>query len=121
MVYVDWGAMFVSPNSASLYKVDFSFSKVLMGHTIRDKQKMLNRVKRILGQMEGVRRSLEEDADCSDIMQRIVTARGSIDSLMAKVMEDHIRDHMIDPDRRPSSIESRAAQELIGVIKTYMR
>jgi len=92
-----------------------------MSHVIRDKEKMLNRVKRILGQLEGVHRSLEEGADCSDVMHRVATVRGAIDSLMAEVVEDHILDHMIDPSRRPSSVESRAAQELIDVIKTYLR
>jgi len=92
-----------------------------MGHGISDKEKLLNRVKRIQGQMDGVHRSLEEDADCIDIMHRVVTIRGSLDSLMAEVVEDHIRDHMIDPSRRPSSVESRAAQELIDVVKTYLR
>jgi len=92
-----------------------------MGHVIRDKDRMLNRVKRILGQLEGVHRSLEEDADCSDVMHRVATVRGAIDSLMAEVVEDHILDHMIDPSRRPSSAESRAAQELIDVVKTYLK
>lgn len=92
-----------------------------MAHTVRDKTKLLNRVKRILGQVEGVQRALADEADCTDIMQRIAAARGAMDSLMAEVVEGHIREHMIDPDRRPTSTEARAAQELIDVVKSYVR
>lgn len=92
-----------------------------MAHTVRDKTKLLNRVKRILGQIEGVHRALTDEADCTDIMQRIAAARGAMDSLMAEVVEGHIREHMIDPDRRPTSTEARAAQELIDVVKAYVR
>ena len=92
-----------------------------MAHTVRDKKKLLNRVKRLLGQVEGVQRALADEADCTDIMQRIAAARGAMDSLMAEVVEGHIREHMIDPDRRPTSSEARAAQELIDVVKGYVR
>jgi DNA-binding FrmR family transcriptional regulator len=92
-----------------------------MAHTIRDKVKLTNRVKRLLGQVEAIRRSLEDEEDCTTIMQLIAAARGSMNGLMGEVVEGHIREHMIDPDRRPTSREARAAQELIDVIQTYLR
>jgi FrmR/RcnR family transcriptional regulator, repressor of frmRAB operon len=92
-----------------------------MAHTVRDKEKLLRRVQRIIGQLEAVRRGLEDEDDCSDIMLVISAAHGAINSLMAEVVEGHIRHHMVDPDRRPTSAEARAAQELLDVVKAYVR
>ena len=92
-----------------------------MAHTVRDKEKLLKRVNRIIGQVEAVKRGLENEDECSDIMLLISAARGAMNSLMAEVVEGHIRFHMVDPDRRPTSAEARAAQELIDVVKAYVR
>ncbi|MGH7593885.1 MAG: metal/formaldehyde-sensitive transcriptional repressor [Gemmatimonadales bacterium] len=92
-----------------------------MAHTVRDKQKLLRRVQRIIGQVEAVKRALESEEDCADIMQLIAAARGAMNSLMAEVVEGHVRYHMVDPDRRPTSAEARAAQELIDVVRSYVK
>jgi DNA-binding FrmR family transcriptional regulator len=93
----------------------------VMAHTVRDKDKLIRRVQRILGQVEAVKRSLAEEHDCGDVMVRITTARGALDSLMAEVVEGHIREHMVDPGRRRTAAESRAATELIEVVRRYVR
>ena len=92
-----------------------------MAHTVRDKGKLVRRTQRIVGQVQAVQRALEDEKDCSDIMRLISAARGAMDSLMAEVVEGHIRYHMVDPDRRPTSAEARAAQELMDVVKAYIR
>jgi len=92
-----------------------------LAHVIRDKNKLLNRVRRIKGQVDAVERSLEEGAECSDILHTIAACRGAIDGLMAEVIEGHIRFHVVDPDHHPTSERAKAAQELIDVIKMYMK
>ena len=92
-----------------------------MAHTVRDKDKLIRRVQRILGQVEAVKRALEEEHECGDVMVAITTARGALDSLMAEVVEGHIREHMVDPRRRRTKAESRAAGELIDVVRRYVR
>jgi len=92
-----------------------------MAHVIRDKKKMLNRVRRIRGQVEAVERALNSEAECSEILHTIAACRGAINSLMAEVLEGHIRFHVVDPDHRPTSSQALAAQELIDVIKQYVR
>lgn len=92
-----------------------------MAHIIRDKKKLLNRVHRIRGQVEAVERALTAEAECTEILHTIAACRGAINALMTEVLEGHIRFHLIDPDRRPTSAQSMAAQELIDVIKQYVR
>ena len=90
-------------------------------HTVSNKERLLNRVNRLLGQVEAVRRAVEEDAECADVMQLIATARGETSGLLAEVVKDHIRHHMIDRRRRRSTAEVRAARELIAVVQSYVR
>ena len=92
-----------------------------MAQTVRDKDRLIRRVNRILGQVESVQRALEDEHECGDIMVRITTVRGALDSLMAEVVEGHIREHMVDPGRRRTAAESRAADELIEVVRRYVR
>jgi FrmR/RcnR family transcriptional regulator, repressor of frmRAB operon len=92
-----------------------------MAHTIRDKKKLLHRVRRIRGQLGAVERALEQEADCSKILLAIAACRGAINGLMAEVIEGHIRYHVVDPDRQPTSEKAKAAQELIDVVKAYLK
>lgn len=92
-----------------------------MAHTIRDKKKLLNRVRRIQGQLGAVGNALEQEQDCSAILLTIAACRGALNSLMAELIEGHIRYHVVDPDRQPTTERAKAAQELIDVVKTYLK
>jgi DNA-binding FrmR family transcriptional regulator len=92
-----------------------------MAHTIRDKQKLLNRVRRIKGQIEAVERAINGEQDCSAILHAIAACHGAIKSLMAEVIDGHIRFHLVDPDQQPTGEQARAAQELIDVIRAYLK
>jgi len=92
-----------------------------MAHSVGDKDKLIKRVNRILGQVEAVKRALEDEHDCGDVMVRIATARGAIDSLMAELVEGHIREHLVDPGRKPTVHERRAADELVDIVRRYVR
>lgn len=87
-----------------------------MAHTVREKTKLVNRVKRIRGQMEAVERALASEIGCADVLHRLSAVRGAINGLMAKVMEDHIRFHVAGPTGRAD-----AAEELIEVVNSYLR
>jgi DNA-binding FrmR family transcriptional regulator len=88
---------------------------------VREKSKLLKRVRRIRGQVEAVERALEQEIGCGDIMQLIAAARGAINGLMAEVMEDHIRVHAIDPERQPNSERAQATEDLIDVVRSYLK
>lgn len=92
-----------------------------MAHTIRDKKKLLNRVRRIQGQMDAVEKALDQEQDCSTILLTIAACRGAINGLMAEIIEGHIRHHVVDPDQYPTSEKAKATQELIDVLKAYLK
>ena len=90
-------------------------------HSVEEKQKLINRARRLRGQVEALERALNAEAGCTEVMQVLTAARGAINSLMAEVVEDHIRMHMIDPDRTPTDREAEAADELVGVLHSYIK
>ena len=92
-----------------------------MAHTVRDKKKLLDRVRRLRGQLDGIERALVAEEDCNAILQTIAACRGGLNGLMAQVLEGHVRCHVVNPDHRPDSARSKAAQVLLDVIRTYLR
>ena len=68
-----------------------------MHHVAKEKVKLLNRIKRLRGQIEAIERSIESDQECADVLQQATSCRGALDGFIAEVIEDHIREHMIDP------------------------
>ena len=92
-----------------------------MSHTIREKQKLLNRVRRIRGQVEAIERALDSEAGCEAVMHLIAGARGAMTGLMGEVIEDHVRTHLVDSERHPGALNSEAVEQLLDVIRTYVK
>ena len=92
-----------------------------MTHAVAEKQKLLNRVRRLRGQVEALERALDAEIGCVQIMQQLTAARGALSALMAEVVEDHIRMHMVDSERTPTTRESEAAEELVSVMHSYIK
>ena len=90
-----------------------------MSHTKTEKDKLLNRVRRVRGQIEAVERALEGEKGCATVLHLIVAARGAMNSLMTEVIEDHIRLHVVDPAK--DADRSRGAEELIEAVQAYLK
>ena len=92
-----------------------------MAHTSKDKERLLNRVRRIKGQINGIEKALEDDAECSKVLQTIAACRGAINGLMAEVLEGHVRFHVIDTRRKQTAQQAEATDELIELVNRYLR
>ena len=92
-----------------------------MSHTIKQKQDLLLRAKRIQGQVEALVRALDEERDCSEVLHVMSAARGAMNSLMAELLEGHVRDHVLDGKQRPTSKQVQAADEVIEMVKSYLK
>jgi DNA-binding FrmR family transcriptional regulator len=92
-----------------------------MGHTIREKAKLIDRVHRMRGQVEALERALANEVGCAQTLQLIASIRGAINSLMAEIMEDHIRLHVVDPTRERNADRAAATAELIDVLRAYFK
>lgn len=92
-----------------------------MGHIAHEKQKLLNRLRRLRGQIDALERAVDGDVECARVLQQATACRGALEGFIAEVIEDHIREHMVDPDLPVSDPKIQAAEELVAIIKSYMR
>ena len=86
----------------------------------REKQKLLSRIKRLGGQIDAVERSVTDGHECADILMLLAAIRGGINSLMAEILEDHIRLHITHPDGAAESPEE-LTEDLIGLVRAYLK
>jgi FrmR/RcnR family transcriptional regulator, repressor of frmRAB operon len=92
-----------------------------MGHTTKEKAKLLGRIRRLKGQMEAVERALEAEVPCGDILNLVASVRGAVNGLMGELIEDHIRIHVVDPDKDADADRAQGAAELIDVVRKYLK
>ncbi|HEY4203241.1 MAG TPA: metal/formaldehyde-sensitive transcriptional repressor [Devosiaceae bacterium] len=90
-----------------------------MSHTIKEKSRLLGRVKRIRGQVEAIERALEAELSCADVLQLVASVRGAIGGLTAELMEEHLHHHVLEPADEKE--RRQGGQELIEVIRTYLK
>jgi DNA-binding FrmR family transcriptional regulator len=90
-------------------------------HTVREREKLVARVRRIRGQIEAVERAITEQKGCYEVLQTVTAARGALNGLVAEMVEDHVRFHVLDPEEKLSAKRARAAEELIDVVRSYVK
>jgi DNA-binding FrmR family transcriptional regulator len=90
-----------------------------MAHTIREKTKLIARVRRIRGQIEAVERSLTSEAECSDVLRLIASVRGAVNGLMGEVMQDHILKHVVGAEN--AEARAKNAEEFAEIVKAYLK
>ena len=91
-----------------------------MSHIAQNKDKLALRVSRIRGQLDAVARALDAGTECGEVLRLIASARGAMNGLMAEVLEDHIRAHAF-PNASRGSADSQAADEIVEVIRSYLK
>lgn len=90
-------------------------------HTIREKQKLLARVARLRGLVDAIERGLDSEAGCERIMHLVAGLRGATAGLMAEIVEDHVRTHLVDPDTHPGALRADGVEQLLDVVRTYLK
>ncbi|MES2391768.1 MAG: metal/formaldehyde-sensitive transcriptional repressor [Acidobacteriota bacterium] len=85
----------------------------------REQQKLVARIKRIRGQVDSIERSLTGGEDCADILMLLANVRGGINSLMAEVLEDHIRLHLLTDKKMTNPHE--LAEDMIELVRAYLK
>lgn len=90
------------------------------GQIAKEKQKLLSRIKRLSGQIDAVERSVTQGDECADILMLLAAIRGGVNSLMAEILEDHIRLHIAHRGRGGESAQD-LTEDLIGLVRAYLK
>lgn len=91
-----------------------------MAHTVRDKKRLLSRVRRIKGQAQALERALESETQCAAVLQQIAAIRGAANGLMGEVLEEHLREH-VGTYPGPSKRRETELDQIIRVLRAYMK
>ncbi len=95
----------------------YSIYSYSMAHISSDPdKKILARVRRIRGQIEGIERAIEESTDCYAVLQQTAAVRGALNGLMAELIEGHIRHHVVGDAKN-----GKATEELVDIVRSYLR
>ena len=93
-----------------------------MAHTTKDKGPLSGPCSQdSRGQVEAIERALDSDQECSSVLQLMAACRGALNGLMAEVLEGHVRFHVLDPKSGKNSPQTEAAEELIDVVRRYLK
>lgn len=90
-----------------------------MAHTNNPKEKLLNRVRRIRGQVAAIERAIEGGENTSDLLCLIASSRGAMNSLMAELIAQHVKEGLLDASNDRERLA--AADELLDVVNAYLR
>lgn len=90
-----------------------------MSHHERETIKMVQRVRKLRGQLDAIERSLTEGDDCGDQLMLLAAVRGGVNSLMGEVLETHIRFHLAEDGKE--HITPELAEDLIDLVRAYLK
>ncbi len=65
-------------------------------HVHANKKAVANRLARAIGHLEKVRRMVEEDADCSEVLIQIAAVRAALDNAGKEILKEHIQHCIVD-------------------------
>ena len=83
-----------------------------------EKHKLVKRLSRIRGQVDALQRAIEAQTPSVKLLQQATACRGAMDGFIAEVIEDHIREQIMEAKSKPDA--ARAAEELIGIVHSYL-
>lgn len=92
-----------------------------MAHLTKNSAKLIARIRRLQGQLDAIARSLENEAPCGDVLQLVASARGAMNGLTIELIEEHVRNHVVDPEHEDDPEKAKGAADLIAVVRTYLK
>lgn len=91
-----------------------------MSHTAKDQKKLKARVSKIQGQVNGLKKMLENDEQqCQDVLQQIAAIRGAVNGLMREVIKGHLLEHVVLEDDKVQREEDM--EVVLKVLDSYIK
>ena len=82
------------------------------------KDQLLNRLRRIEGQVGGIERMVEEDRYCIDILTQISAVQAALDKVALGLMDDHAHHCVVGG---PAAKKQERTEELMAAVARLMR
>ena len=88
------------------------------GHLHENKQSIINRLSRASGHLEKVKRMVDEDAECANILVQLTAVRSALDNAGKVILKDHLRHCIVDAVKEG---DDDAIDDLCKAIDKYMK
>ncbi|UFT98261.1 metal-sensing transcriptional repressor [Radiobacillus kanasensis] len=99
--------------------IEFSDKKPIKPRTEDEKQQVVNRLKRIEGQVRGIQKMVEDDRYCVDILVQISAIQAAMKKVGHSLMERHMKhcvSHAVHSGNGDDAIE-----ELMKVVQQFSK
>ena len=83
-----------------------------------EKKKLLNRLSRLEGQVRGVKKMIESDAYCNDVLIQTAAISAAVDAFSREVLRSHLHSCVIRDIREG---RDEVADELMATLERMMR
>ena len=90
-------------------------------HTLRaeeEKKKLLNRLRRIEGQVRGVRGMVEKDAYCTDILVQVSAIQSALNGFSRTLLSSHVKSCVVEEIKNGDA--DKAVDELCETIRKML-
>ena len=84
-------------------------------------RQLVNRLRRIEGQVRGIARMLEQDEYCIDTLTQISAASGALQGVALALLEDHMRHCLAEAVRIGGVVEEAKIKEASDAIARLVR
>ncbi|MFN8556183.1 MAG: metal-sensitive transcriptional regulator [Dehalococcoidia bacterium] len=84
-----------------------------------DKDELLARLSKIEGQVRGIRRMVEEQRYCADVLQQIAALKSAADSVALLLLEDHLKGCTADAMRAGDG--DAHVREVVDIVRRFVR
>ena len=87
-------------------------------HVHESKKNVVNRLARAIGHLEKVKRMVEDDCDCAEVLVQIAAVRAAIENTGKVILQDHIQHCIVDAVEEG---DDQAIASLCAAIDKFMK
>ncbi len=87
-------------------------------HTHQNTRAVLNRMSKIIGHMQSVKRMVEDGKDCSEVLIQLAAVSSAVQSVSRVILKDHISHCLVEAARAG---DYEAIEELNQAIDKFMK
>ena len=80
------------------------------------KQNLINRLRRIEGQVRGVQNMINSERECNEIVQQLVSIRSAVHGASINFLQEHARDCIFNQDTKDTHSQEQVMSELISLL-----
>lgn len=87
-------------------------------HVHENTRAVVNRLARMIGHLESVKKMVEDGRDCSEVLIQLAAVKSAINNVSKVILQDHIRHCIVDA---VEDDDQQAIDDLCAAIEKFMK